>query len=231
MNYILSKRKPEIGDRGFIIGNRFIPIQRVKKKIPEDYILYLDFESNQAKTGQVFNQIGTVTYQKDDEFNYARFNGSYLQFFNLFSPGYQSLTVSLWAKAFENLSSYSSVVYISDANRTNQRSFGLFFYGNSGLDFSSGSNELQDTGIIEHAQWNHVVCVQDDQNETSKVYVNGVLVLSKQRRLNLITDRCTIGCNGAGSPGDYFNGYVSSLRIYNRALEDSEIIQLSKEFF
>ena len=28
MNYIFSKKKPEVGDRGFIIGNRFIPIQK-----------------------------------------------------------------------------------------------------------------------------------------------------------------------------------------------------------
>ena len=26
-NYVLSKKKPQAGDRGFIIGNRFIPIQ------------------------------------------------------------------------------------------------------------------------------------------------------------------------------------------------------------
>lgn len=53
-NYILSKRKPEVGDRGFIIGNRFIPIQKVNNMPSKGLIFYAPLHTNENfdKTGK-----------------------------------------------------------------------------------------------------------------------------------------------------------------------------------
>ena len=40
MNYIFSKKKVEIGDTGFIVGDRFIPVHSEGLKIPEEGLIF-----------------------------------------------------------------------------------------------------------------------------------------------------------------------------------------------
>ena len=39
-NYVISKKKVEVGDRGFIIGDRFIHLQNNGLKIPEKGLVF-----------------------------------------------------------------------------------------------------------------------------------------------------------------------------------------------
>ena len=85
MNYILSKRKPEIGDRGFIIGNRFIPIQKVNNMPSKGLVFYIPLNeyTEVAKTRQKLTYYGNLSFYNVDGIDCIRFTGNssdYLEF-------------------------------------------------------------------------------------------------------------------------------------------------------
>lgn len=67
MNYILSKKVPKVGSNGFIVGNRFIPIQ-FNKSIPVDGLIFYASLNGKtpdtSETGQTLIQYGTCNYEK-----------------------------------------------------------------------------------------------------------------------------------------------------------------------
>lgn len=203
----------------------------IYSEIPtKDLIFYTSLsEDGLIESGQNLTKSGTITYQKIDNISCAYFNGnSYLLGNNIFEPGYKSLSICCWVKYVGIVNNYKSIYYIGNSSRSSSRCFGLYYYNNNGLDFSSADNELQNTGIISHNIWNCLCLIQNAELNISKVYLNGNEILSKSRSINLLTDRFTIGCQTA--LGDYSNCYISSIRGYNRVLTQEEIILLSKEF-
>ena len=72
-NYLISKRKPEVGDKGFIIGNRFVPIQLNKE--PIFHINFLE-SRNEIIGGIVPTSSGTITKVETGE----QFNNCYLTY-------------------------------------------------------------------------------------------------------------------------------------------------------
>ncbi len=79
-------------------------------------------------------------------------------------------------------------------------------------------------------QWHHVVATVS--GTTGKVYLDGNLDGSgdvgsiPQNMLDVFIGRANIGCGGGCGIEEFFNGLIDEVRIYNRALSDSEILQL-----
>ena len=92
----------------------------------------------------------------------------------------------------------------------------------------SGPNTtLLSTTTVTNNRWYHIVALRD--GETLRIYVDGVLENSgAQASATSVssTVNMTIGSLNAISPGQYFDGRIDEVRIYNRALTTDEVKQL-----
>jgi|GEM_PF-2158561 len=81
------------------------------------------------------------------------------------------------------------------------------------------------SGTIPLDEWSHVVAVYD--GSTKKVYINGIerASVSCSYRFASNTEALRIG---QGNNGEYFKGLIDEVRIYNRALTQSEIQSRAK---
>ena len=95
------------------------------------------------------------------------------------------------------------------------------------LSIQAWSNDVTYSFVPERNKFYHCVITLENDG-TEKLYINGELIETK--------DHSGLGSSGrelwVGSQyGDYrFNGYISSVRIYNRALSLDEIALLAGEF-
>lgn len=142
---------------------------------------------------------------------------------------YPNKTISLWVRPLSIFGSGSTinVALVEDHN-------GLI-YGNSIASFANGSAHLtaggnsskyEQTNIVP-GTWYHLVIVRS-QN-TSRYYINGKLVSS-----GLITSTLTSNTGnsymiiGAGrtTSNQYFQGSIDEVRVYNRAVNECEVVAL-----
>jgi len=73
-------------------------------------------------------------------------------------------------------------------------------------------------------KWNHVVIIGDLQSNTSKFYLNGLLIHTSNIFYPNNLNATTIGANYAPvNPDAAINGKIDDIAIYNRALSDFEI--------
>jgi hypothetical protein len=74
-------------------------------------------------------------------------------------------------------------------------------------------------------KWMHLAWIYDDQTDTYDEYHDGDLVASQAATtsIGISTAEFRIACDSPDS-GHYFNGMIDDLRIYNRALDELEIL-------
>jgi len=78
-------------------------------------------------------------------------------------------------------------------------------------------------GAIRWNEWNHVAITNDGTKATT--YINGKVEATGPVNGNLIIDNTSllIGCNLDGDPGNFFNGEIAEIRIWNIARTIEEI--------
>lgn len=100
---------------------------------------------------------------------------------------------------------------------SSNRVLGLLTYGAAGM---AVINQFQ----FYDNRWHHIVVTQSAS--LSKLYLDGALQTSRVNNpVNTGSSQLTIGSLPTGGSG-YFSGSLDDVRIYNRGLSDSEIIQL-----
>ena len=99
------------------------------------------------------------------------------------------------------------------------------FYRTYGLSVVDLTINTTNAGVVNN-RWNLVVATYDGTNK--RIFVNGVLRITSQNLTGTITQNTTgaayIGIYGsfAGYP---FNGNISNVQVYNRALSATEVAQ------
>ena len=181
-----------------------------------------------AESGQAFTMSGSgVTQTSYMGIPSLRFSSSSrLSFPDTGLPsGGSAYTISLWAKADQSCNS-ESVLFMW--GNLNGNGIALAYcsgsavrdVGGNGNDHSTSSN------VIDHTELNHLALSYD--GSVSKIYVNGELVSTKTINRSLTLQEGTIGATH--SWGEYFTGFISSIRVYNETLTDSEIAELAQEW-
>lgn len=144
--------------------------------------------------------------------------------------GTSNFTVSAWVK--KNLSSGT----IFSKRTGGNRNYKWWEFGFDSFDvnesYTNHSNIIFDTNTtLQSNIWYHLVGVRD--GTTIKYYVNGNLYETNTTPLiqNIInTDNAEIGCwVYAGTPWGCFDGLIDDIRIYDRAITESEISELFHE--
>jgi len=163
---------------------------------------------------------------------YVNLNGGYLSFdgvddfasFTMSQIG-ATITVEIWAN-------YSTLA--------DRMIFGFGYYdvyatGDSIIGFNTangdiyGVNTVNNLGVLN--QWTHFVFVMNTGAYTSnKIYINGVSQTLVQVQGSISADNANFN-NGAGrigtwAPAGYwYSGYMSTFRIYNKELNQTEVLQ------
>lgn len=91
------------------------------------------------------------------------------------------------------------------------------------LDAADTAGILSNT-VLSPGVWYHVAATWD--GTTAKIYINGVLDASAAKAAPIGTDTRLIYIGGR-SGTDYFNGMLRDVRLYNRPLTATEIVQLA----
>jgi hypothetical protein len=128
----------------------------------------------------------------------------------------------------------SAWVYLTNSNPTGQTIFVKnsnyafwFEYGGT-LRFSDDSSHYIQTvqSTWSAGQWYHFAGVFDDSFSASKIYVNGVSVSVTQSGDWSPTLGLDSYIGSMYGSGDYINGRIDEVRIYNRALSAQEVLRL-----
>ncbi|NUM36021.1 MAG: LamG domain-containing protein [Candidatus Brocadiae bacterium] len=141
---------------------------------------------------------------------------------NFISP--TAITLSAWIKKSGSYSSWNDIIAgnngspIFGINPSNQLAFGC-----------QSNSPIQHLGsaTISDVQWHHVAATYN--GSWVKVYLDGALVDSRSASGSFNTSN-VLGIGGDPSrTSEFFSGLIDDVRIYNRALADSDVLQLTNE--
>lgn len=227
---------PEVGTPGVLLNSKSA-IRNLENdsyshsnNIPQPEHIVFHAAGNsleQADSGQSFTKSGTVALTSYKGIpGYQLSSSGMLSFSDAGFPSEGApYTISLWAKADQPAGS-ESVLFMwgnLDGNGVALAYTGTTMVrdvGGYGINHDSPSN------AIVHTNLNHIALRYDGQN--SRIYVNGVAVSTTQISRKLSLQQGVIGATH--SWGEYFSGFISSIRVFNTALSDEEIAKLANEW-
>ena len=149
-----------------------------------------------------------------------------------------TLTLNLWVKTDDN-----TYALISGANPNFNNEYLLYIHSDHGSkleiyyhdDQGYGGNGFYLTNIITNDNLWHMITIVTKVDET-KIYIDGLLEETADygSESNFDIEGLWIGAeqdcvNGCWNTIQQFNGIIDDVRIYNRALSESEILELYNE--
>jgi hypothetical protein len=135
-------------------------------------------------------------------------------------------SVSFWLNP-DNISSGNSYIFSDsttspykglalDQGSSSAGGFGNFYY-------YTGSVVVVNNTAISGDSWSHIVITFDVTGQEIKFYVNGVLDKTTTSVANIGT---LINEFGTRTAGNYFNGKLSNISVFNKALSENEILTI-----
>lgn len=156
--------------------------------------------------------LGTSTYDFDGTDDYVDLTGSSLNNFNRF-------TLSGWV----NIDETTSTKHIIRLRENNDCTIRATDTGEYELQIYDGSSsQLATGGSGSTGSWQHIVGTWDGQNMV--VYVDGVEVATgSASNVGNASGQAHIGANGFSSTGEYMDGRIADVRVYDHALSPLEV--------
>lgn len=143
-----------------------------------------------------------------------------------------SYTISLWVKfAADSPTSNTSINVVQQTG--NGRS--VLLAKNKTLGTFVGGADLLAQNTVDYGTWNHVVISGEDTDGTEngfRVYLNGQAVIDENIAVTSLVDALTdlqFGCHKNQNTGYSFTGDMDSIRVYDRAADESLVQALFAE--
>ena len=150
--------------------------------------------------------------------------------------GLSAITVSAWVKSDVTYQDrgilYSCETTGADSDLgIRYDKDGLYGGGVRGIKASlratSGYNQIESSSNVQTTSWQHLALVWQS-GSSLKLYINGVLNPLRYDRgpVSGVTTGVTklrLGCGASGQYGQFWDGLLDDLRIYNRALDPNDI--------
>ncbi len=138
----------------------------------------------------------------------------------------EALTICAWIKP--NTGVFMNIVGDYTGDNRSQHRFAIGVYGKPRFDSANvdGTMVLESTNAVVNGAWSYVAVIRESSIGTINHYTNGILNgsgVSSNVPPNGEVDNTEIGASGNGT--ENFNGKISNVQIYNRALSQSEITQ------
>ncbi len=133
------------------------------------------------------------------------------------------MTLEAWVRP-STLSGWNTVV-MKEGTAT---SLAYSLYANDGspwpsltVRISNTDREAAGTSQVPLNTWTHLAATYD--GTTMRVYMNGIQVGSRAQTGSMLVSTRTLRIGGNSVWGEYFNGLIDDVRVYNRALSAAEI--------
>ena len=200
--------------------------------------VYLDAANTRSYSGSGntwYNLIsgaigGTMVGVGYSTFNGGYFNftgGQYMTFANTPPVGQSTLSSTVEIFAYRNSTGGFEVMF-GGGNTTNNQAY---YFGNrqnsSNFMMAYYANDLDSSTPTTNVAWNHYVATYDNATGRRATYYNGALLaLNVSGATNTSASVFMIGAfNLLGTPSYHFNGRIAFVKIYNRALSATEVLQ------
>ena len=241
MSYLcIKKQEPTAGTKGIMCGGVFLPIESYESEHPtptsqipsEGLALYVPL--SEAPNASEWAGYGSITYKTVDGVPCAYFNGDNSN--GLYMGGKaletQTFTVSIVfnTKSFSPTSGYMPYLVNFGTSSSDNSRLALrldnYYAGNKNALAMVYNGVYLSVQNLSADTW-YSAQMKFDGTQIS-LYLNGEL----QSQLNVSAMEIQSGVWIGKSPSNdgAFNGYLSSMRVYNRALSDAEIALLAREF-
>jgi len=144
------------------------------------------------------------------------------------AAGRSQLTLSMWVRPDTWVS--GDTLY-DEAADTNYWQFTLVYGGYYTRDSSTGTQGTRDNDValpsLTTGSWQHLAVTYSVSGAKKQVYLNGVPGASSTTSIDALTSSRTGVGIGYASDGTTFDGLVDDVRLYNRALNTTEIAVLA----
>jgi len=189
--------------------------------------------SNKGAIGGTFAKSGDISLEKPEGIKAFHFKNGALTLDKAVPKSLAwngSYTVATWvknpevAKEGEILASWCDRNEFNLANSYNALAYNSSNYG--AAPHLDGHFDMRYNTIPEANKWHYIVLTFDGVVE--KIYVDGVLDNSQNMLLSSAIDKAKI-IIGASDIGENFSGFMASLRLYDYALSQKDLLQQMKE--
>ncbi len=211
-----------------------VPKKPVANNTTEIVMLSSSLDGNADSGNKVPNGVvsgATPTNDRNEEADRALyFNGvdNYVDFGSSISTDSVS-TIAIWAK-FDTLgNAMPSMELVSKSSY--RQGMELVLYNGKLSFYLVGESDNNNVGIsiskLKTNKWYHIVAVYDRQAEEMKLYMDGILKSSERAPLDVTKiDRLMLGNWDYTEESRFFKGALDDLIIYNKPLNDEEILSL-----
>jgi hypothetical protein len=133
-----------------------------------------------------------------------------------------NFNVSLWINTTQNNAAYTGVIakYASNVGlwiQLNPTTKNVWFGW-------SGTTYLTSTTSVNNGVWRYISC-QRTGDTTAEIYVDGILVASGAGKTGSSNTAQTLDVGRINLAGRYFDGDISNVQLYDRALTATEVLQ------
>lgn len=198
---------------------------------PDSPIAYYSLDTNAADSSGNENNgsiVGSANFVSGQIGNALSFDGS--NYINVPDSSNLDLgenySISLWTNP-NNLPTWQCMV---ERGSSASNRMGLWL-NNDQITFetsNNGGNWWNTSSTISTGQWHHIVATHEGTTDTESIYVNGTLIGSQTGRTTDTPNSgaLSIGSSPAYSFGYKFNGNIDDVRIYNKVLSQTDILDL-----
>jgi len=175
-----------------------------------------DGRTGTLQNGPAFSTAGGGSIDFDGSNDYISFDSTITQL--------SDYTINAWFFIDTNTDGQGVITWGQSV--TGKRRSLLVWNGGSGTNYTVrsstyGSNPAGSTNIVSGQWWHAAISVVNDG--TAKIYVNGALETTSTNTLN--TPSSNTLYVGRTASGEYFNGKIAIVNVYNRVLTDAEVTQ------
>jgi len=136
-----------------------------------------------------------------------------------------SMTIEAWVRP-TSLSSWRTIILKENGS---EMAYGLYASGGSNrpsgwvrINPTTGdSQSVYSSSALTTNTWNHIATTYD--GTSLKIYKNGILVGTRNQTGNMYVSGNPLRIGGNLIWGEYFRGQIDDVRVYNRALTQTEI--------
>ena len=225
-------------------GTNFSHIKPAAPNLPidENLVGYWPFDGDAndmagTNNGTLYGDV-VLTADRDGNENSAYYfdgNGDYIRCNTTGVTGTTARTFSFWARADTLSTSKQTIFSYGGTTSAHGSRFEVSLINGEMICDISWSNRGMKSTSISNENWNfHTVVFSGGTNQTLssgvKYYVNGVLLTETVRKtrddtINTATNN-PIYFGSLYGTGRYFKGAIDEMRMYNRAMSDSEVMAL-----
>ncbi len=191
-----------------------------------DLLLYLPFEDDtddSSKLGNHGELVGKADFVEGQIGQALEFSESGEVKCSYIELNEKSFTICMWVRPKLEGAEQQCVFSQMQANATNT-SMHFRIYTNATVRMGYYSNDLDAPGAAIADEWQHICFWQDVDAKERKIYINGEEAAGDAAKSAYLGNAGDTIIGSWGTSGQKFNGAIDEVQIWDRALDEDDIL-------